>query len=167
MRHPTLTLPLALMLATAAQAHVTLPPGGGAAGTVYTAAFRVGHACSKEATATTGLTVRLPAGFTLIDAEPREHWALKSSPSEVSWTAQRPEAAVPNAEKTTFVLRGKLPDQPGLLYFKVLQRCDIGQADWAEIPAHAADKPAMPAARLEVLPSGGAAPAEAATAHAH
>jgi periplasmic copper chaperone A len=30
-------------------AHVTLPPGGATAGSVYTAAFRVGHACKDAA----------------------------------------------------------------------------------------------------------------------
>jgi copper(I)-binding protein len=39
----------------------------------------------------------------------------------------------------------------------VLQSCDVGSADWAEVPAAATDKPAFPAARLDVLAPGVAA----------
>ena len=80
-------LPL-IAAATPAFAHVTLPPGGAAAGSAYEAAFRVGHAC-KDATATTGITVRLPEGFTLTEAQPRAGWTLASSAREVRWTATR------------------------------------------------------------------------------
>ena len=44
------------------------------------------------------------------------------------------------------------PAQAGTLWFKVLQVCDSGQVDWAEVPGvdGASEKPARPAARLEV-----------------
>jgi hypothetical protein len=144
---------LAALSGSAAQAHVTLPPGGGSAGSVYAASFRVGHAC-KDAASTTALRVRLPEGFTLIDAQPRSGWTLSSSPREVTWTADSAQAALPAAERTSFNLRGRLPGQPGTLWFKVLQRCDQGSADWAEIPAGNAAAPSFPAVRLEVLPAG-------------
>ena len=41
-----------LMLVASAQAHVTLPPGGATAGSVYSASFRVGHACKGAASTT-------------------------------------------------------------------------------------------------------------------
>ena len=62
-------------LAAAASAHVTLPPGGATAGDSYAAAFRVGHAC-KGAGSTTGITVRIPDGFSVQQAEPRPGWTL-------------------------------------------------------------------------------------------
>lgn len=145
-------LPLAFA-AAAAQAHVTLPPGGATAGTVYPAAFRVGHAC-PDATATTALKVRLPAGFTLVEAQPRPGWTLAVDATEVSWTATTPQAALQAKERTQFIVRGRLPAQPGTLWFKVLQVCDKGQADWSQQPAHETDKVEFPAARLDVLPAG-------------
>ncbi|VWX63354.1 conserved hypothetical protein [Burkholderiales bacterium 8X] len=146
--------------ATSVFAHVTLPPGGATAGADYEAAFRVGHAC-KDTKATTGLTVRLPKGFTLVDVPARRGWKTeirKAGDGEVQWTAESPSTALPASEKTEFLLRGKLPVTPGPLYFKVLQSCDQGSADWAQLPAGGADeKLEYPAARLDVLAPGVAA----------
>lgn len=136
-----------------AQAHVTLPPGGATAGSVYPATFRVGHACA-ESTATTAIRVRVPAGVTVIDATARPGWTLASHGDEVSWTANGPQAALPAKERAQFVLRAQLPATPGTVWFKVLQVCDKGQADWAQVPAADNDKPEFPAARLDVLPPG-------------
>ncbi|MBU1358225.1 MAG: copper chaperone PCu(A)C [Gammaproteobacteria bacterium] len=149
----------ALLAGGHAHAHITLPPGGAAAGSDYEAAFRVGHAC-KGATATTGVDVRLPKGFTLSEAVPRKSWKLdvqKSGDGEVRWTADGPASALPAAERAEFIVRGKLTATPGPLWFKVLQTCDTGSADWAQVPAAAGDKPDFPAARLDVLPPGVAA----------
>ncbi len=160
MTHRTHHLPrlaiVALFASTAASAHVTLPPGGATAGSDYEAAFRVGHAC-KDAQATTGITVQLPEGFRLSEAQARKGWTLASNPREVAWKAESPATALPGAERAEFIVRGKLTDQPGPLYFKVLQTCDKGSADWAQLPGTGADKPAFPAARLDVLAPGVAA----------
>jgi copper(I)-binding protein/uncharacterized protein YcnI len=148
-----LTSLLLLGATTAVQAHVTLPPGGATAGTLYPAAFRVGHACA-DATATTAIKVRVPAGFTIVEATPRPGWTLAVSTGEVAWTASSPQAALPAKERAQFVVRGRLPAEPGPLWFKVMQVCDKGQADWAQVPTGDADKPDFPAARLDVLPPG-------------
>jgi len=140
-----------------AMAHVTLPPGGATVGSDYTAAFRVGHAC-PDAKATRGIAVRLPQGFVLADAQARPGWKLdvQRASGEVRWTADSPASALPGAEHGEFVLKGKLPAKPGVLWFKVLQTCDVGQADWAQVPA-AGDSTAgleNPAARLQVVAAG-------------
>ncbi len=141
-----------LLAAASVQAHITLPAGGATAGTDYAAAFHVGHAC-KDTQATTGVTVRLPAGFVFQRAEAREGWTLKAGPREVAWTAATPQAALPTHDQADFVVRGHLPGKPGTLYFKVLQTCDGGSADWAEVPAEGT-RAEFPAARLEVVPAG-------------
>jgi len=149
---------LAVSAATpiAAAAHVSLPAGGATAGDSYAAAFRVGHACSN-ARSTTGITVRIPEGFQVQKAEPRPGWTLATAPGTVTWRAESAQAALPATERAEFVVTGKLPAKPGTLWFKVLQSCDVGSADWAEVPAAATDKPAFPAARLDVLAPGVAA----------
>jgi copper(I)-binding protein len=146
--------------ATASFSHVTLPPGGATVGSDYNAAFRVGHAC-KDAKATTGITVRLPKGFAFTDAQARNGWKLETPKGttrerEVRWTAESPEAALPGGERAEFVVRGKLPTTPGPLWFKVLQTCDTGSADWAEVPASGTSTAglAKPAARLDVVAAG-------------
>lgn len=148
--HQALALSL-LAAALPAPAHVTLPPGGAPAGAETTAVFRVGHAC-KDAQATTALRVRVPAGFTPLEAQPRAGWTVTLSAREVAWVADSPQAALPMHERAEFAVRGRLADQPGTLWFPVLQVCDRGSADWAQVPAHDGDKPEFPAARLEVLP---------------
>ncbi|MBO9651395.1 MAG: copper chaperone PCu(A)C [Variovorax sp.] len=127
-------------------AHVTLPPGGATVGSEYEAAFRVGHAC-QGAKSTTGITVRLPRGFAFTDAQARKGWKLEAPPAgdnggEVRWTAENADAA--------------LPTTPGVLWFKVLQNCDNGSADWAQIPASGTSTAGLesPAARLDVLAAG-------------
>ncbi len=153
---------LALLAGTgSALAHVTLPPGGATVGTDYEAAFRVGHAC-KDAKSTNALTVRLPQAFTLKDVPARPGWTIEQGRSNgeafVRWTAASPATALAADQKTEFVLRGRLPEQPGPLYFKVLQACDVGSSDWAQLPTGAADeKLPLPAAKLDVLPRGVAA----------
>lgn len=151
---PLRALCLWLAAATApAAAHVTLPPGGATAGTVYPAAFHVGHAC-EGAEATTALRVRLPAGFVPTQVPARPGWRIEQSPGEVRWTAESPQDALPAKARTRFVVHGRLTDQPGTLWFQVLQVCDRGSADWSQVPAAAGDKPAFPPARLDVLPPG-------------
>lgn len=153
----------ALVAAGSASAHVTLAEGTAIAGGDYAASFRVGHAC-KDAKSTTGLTVRVPEGFTVQKAEPRDGWTLATSANEISWKASSPQAALANADKALFVVRGKVDAKPGTLWFKALQTCDTGSADWAQIPASDSAKPEFPAARLLVLAPGSAAPVDVSDA---
>jgi len=143
-------------------AHVVLPPGPAVAGSTYEAAFKVGHAC-KDARSTTGLTVRLPKGFVLQDVPARAGWKVDidrggaSANGAVRWTADSPAQALAGDQKSEFVLRGTLPSAPGPLYFAVLQTCDVGSADWAQLPTGATgEKLPFPAARLNVVAPGSA-----------
>jgi len=164
MNHPRITLKTvaacAMLAGTAtAFAHVTLPRGGVTVGSDYDAAFRVGHAC-EGAKATTGLAVRLPKGFILSDAQARKGWKLdvqkNAGDGEVRWTAESPQTALPAGERAEFVLRGRVPGTPGPLWFKVQQTCDVGQVDWAEVPASGSSTAGLktPAAKLDVVAQG-------------
>ena len=74
---------------------------------------------------------------------------------EITWTANSPEHALPDAWYDEFVLRGQLAVQGGPLWFKVLQTCDQGATDWAEVPGNGTSTKGMkaPAALLDVIPS--------------
>ena len=109
-------LALGAAAVVAAQAHVALPAGGAAAGSTYRAGFVVGHACSGSRS-TLALSVRLPAGFTLVDAEPRPGWSLVKSADQVTWTAMSPSDAVPGTAPATFTLVGRLAEAPTTLWF--------------------------------------------------
>jgi copper(I)-binding protein len=153
---PRLLALAALALASLARAHVVLPPGGAAAGSTHAAAFKVGHAC-EGAAATTALSVHLPDGFRLVRAEPRDGWTLKAGARDVTWTANDAKSALPGTSPDSFTIVGKLTAKPGTLWFRALQTCDVGTADWAVVPSAADPKPKTPAPHLDVLAPGVAA----------
>ena len=155
-----------------AQAHVVLQDPAAAAGAGYRATFTVGHGC--EGTATTAIKVRIPDGFQGAKPMPKAGWTLNITTAklakpydshgktitedvaEVSWTANGPDSALPDAWYDEFVLRGTTPHQPGALWFKVLQSCEKGQNDWSQVPAAGTSTKGLksPAALLEVIDTG-------------
>jgi uncharacterized protein YcnI len=175
--HTLLSTALAATLAAASQAeaHVTLEEPAAIAGKGYKAVLRIGHGC--EGTATHTVRVRIPAGFQGAKPMPKPGWVLDIQRAplampyeshgrkinddvvEITWTAASPATALPDAQYDEFVLRGQLPAQPGLLWFKVQQLCEKGQWDWFDTPASGTSTRGLkaPAALLEVLPGMGAA----------
>lgn len=164
--------------------HISLALAAAPAGSTYKAIFQVGHGC--QGSATTGISVQIPAGFQGAKPYPKAGWALTTQfgklamPYEshgkpvtedvtvVSWTAASKEAALQDAHFDEFMLRGKLPEAAGPLWFKVLQTCENGRNDWREIPAAGASLKTVnsPAVLLEVTavpPAAGHAPG----AHQH
>jgi len=162
---------LAGLFATAAQAHVVLDEPVALAGTYYKASLRVGHGCSGSST--TAIKVLIPEGLQGAKPMPKPGWVLstRSAPLakpytshgklierdvvDITWTAASREAALPDAYFDEFVLRGQLPAQAGPMWFKVLQTCEQGSLDWAQIPDAGTATRGLksPAALLEVLPS--------------
>ena len=134
--------------------------------------WSLGNTCTMQAS--TGITVRLPAGFQGAKPMPKAGWKLETQLErlaqpynshgktitedvvEVRWTVKNVADALPDAWYDEFVLRGTLPKTAGALWFKVLQHCTQGQLDWSEIPAKGTSTKGLkaPAALLEVLPSG-------------
>ncbi len=150
--------------------HIVLADGSAAAGSSYKAVFGVGHGCAGSAT--TGLSVQLPPGFQGAKPMPKAGWTVatvmetlatpytshgKTVTQEVRlvrWQAATPDAALADAHYDEFVLRGKLPEQAGPIWFKVLQTCAAGSNDWSEVPAAGASTRGLksPAVLLEVQP---------------
>ena len=149
-------------------AHVVLVDKSAPAGSAYKAAFLVGHDC--DGSATTGISVQIPAGFQGAKPYPKAGWTLAVSKaklaqpydshgkqitedvSSVTWTAAGKDAALPDAYVDEFMLRGTLPNTSGPLWFKVLQTCENGSQDWSQIPATGLSTKGLksPAVLLEV-----------------
>jgi uncharacterized protein YcnI len=162
-----------------ALAHIVLQDEAAAAGASYRAAFRVGHGC--DGSATTGLTVTLPDGFTGAQPMPKPGWTVTTrvgklvrpyqshgksfteGVQEIRWVATAPDNYLPDAYYDEFVLRGTTPAKPGPLWFKVVQTCEKGSNAWVEVPVHGTSTQGLqhPAALLEVLDI------QAATGHSH
>ncbi len=155
---------LALAASPAAQAHVTLEQGTAPAGSTYRATFRVAHGCDGH-TATTRITVRLPEGITGARPMPKAGWTLqivpRGEPRQAGHGAAQAEAAeviweggpLLDAYYDEFVVRLRLPEEPGLLYISVVQDCVGGaRSAWEQIPEpgrRASDYPLIaPAVRL-------------------
>ncbi len=151
MTHLFLLLLAGLAASTTADAHVSLEEPRAEAGRAYRAVLRIGHGCDKSAT--TQVTARLPAGFQGAKPEPKPGWTVNVQGDIATWTAASKEAALPDGQRGEFVVAGMLPRASGPLWFKVLQTCEQGSLDWAQVPAEGTSTAGMktPAAMLQVL----------------
>ncbi len=162
----------AAMLASTAQAHITLEQSSAPAGAYQKLTFRVGHGC--EGAATSGLTVMLPESVIGAKPMPKAGWkitavdgklsvpveshgkSITSAVREISWKG----GPLPDAQYDEFSMQVKLPDEPGKVYFKIVQQCGKTSVAWDEMPGDANVKLKAPAPVLEVLPAS-------APAHQH
>jgi periplasmic copper chaperone A len=127
-------------------AHVVLEQQTAPAGSYYKASLRVSHGCNGSAT--TAVQVTLPEGFRGARPMPKPGWTLEAPKVKLAQPYQSygktitEDVAVitwrggplPDAHYDEFALMGKLPEQEGTLYFKVLQTCEQGRNDWSAIP---------------------------------
>ena len=167
-------------IAWPASAHVALEQKTATAGSAYKAVFQVGHGCNGSAT--TGITVQMPAGFQHAQPYPKAGWTLSTQTAKlakpydshgktvtqdvsvVSWVAASREAALPDAYFDEFTMRGQLAAGTGPMWFKVLQTCESGGMDWSDVPASGTSTNGLkaPAPLLDVVDD--VSPAEAAAA---
>jgi uncharacterized protein YcnI len=163
----------AAMLASTAQAHITLEQTSATAGTYQKLTFRVGHGC--EGSATSGVTVMLPESVIGAKPMPKAGWkiatvdgklsvpveshgkSVTSAVREVSWKG----GPLPDAQYDEFSMQVKVPEEAGKVYFKVVQQCGKTNVAWDEMPGDANVKLKAPAPVLEVVP------ASSAPAHQH
>lgn len=137
-----------------AAAHVTIKPDTTAAGAYANLTVAFSHGC--DGSATTKLTITLPEP--LVDAKPEiiSGWKVEkvtetldepltldngSSVTErigqIVYTAETP---IEDGYLQKMDLSVQLPDAEGeTLAFPVLQTCEEGETDWAEIPAEGQD----------------------------
>lgn len=152
--------------------HVVLADQAALANTSYRATLRVGHGC--EGSPITAVRVIIPEGFRGAKPMPHAGWVLStkvgklSKPyddhgktiteglQEVTWTASGKDNWLQDDWYDEFVLRGTLAVKGGAMWFKVLQTCEKGSIDWAEVPASGTSTKGLkfPAALLEVIDSG-------------
>lgn len=172
-----MTVPITLKMAAAcvvlagaspAFSHIVLEQGSALAGSYHRAAFRVGHGC--QGSPTTGVAVYIPAGMTGVKPYPKAGWPVAIERGQglpvtqdvtaVRWSAASKEAALPDAHVDEFILRGKVPETAGPLWFRVLQTCENARNDWSEVPATGTFTTGLktPAVLLQVKPAEAATP---------
>ena len=173
MQRTFLSLSLALLAATAAQAHVGLEDEVAIAGGSYKATFQVGHGCGPSATRQVSVT--LPQGVLEARPMPKAGWSLDiqreklAEPvtrqgrtlaervARITWTARTAADALSSDQYDEFVLLAQLPAEAGPLAWPVSQVCETGRADWVEVPKPGQSRRELknPAPVLELLPASG------------
>ena len=164
---------LFLVISLPAAAHVTLEYQVANAGSYYKGTFKVGHGCGNSPVKQ--IVVTIPAGVQGAKPMPKAGWTLEvtreklaqprqdhgkaitEEVSRISWTAKTPADYLQNDWYDEFVLQAKLPAQAGVLYWPVMQVCEEGKVDWAEVPKPGQKLSELknPAAALELMPTGG------------
>jgi uncharacterized protein YcnI len=158
----------AALMASAAQAHITLEQDTARAGSYQKLTFRVGHGC--DGSPTKAIAVTMPESVIGAKPMPKPGWNIRlvegklavpveshgrriaSAVREVSWSG----GPLQDAYYDEFSVQVKLPAEPGKLYFKIVQQCEKGSVAWDELPGEAGVKVKAPAPVLNVLPAEGA-----------
>ena len=151
------------------QAHVVLSEPQAVAGSYHKATLRVGHGCNGSAT--TRITVVVPAGFQGAKPQPKSGWTLSTRTARLSqpynshgktitddvvelrWTARSLETALPDEHFDEFAFMSRLPKQTGPTWIQVLQDCESGQHHWVDIPTSGTSTRGMksPAVLLDIV----------------
>lgn len=162
------------LAALQAQAHITLETPQAEAGSYYKAVFRVGHGCAGSPTRE--LVVTVPEGAQGAKPQPKPGWVVATETAPLTTpstshgrtltedvrTVRWSGGPLADAHYDEFVLRVKLPEQPGTMHWKVSQVCENGRTDWHDLPSSGSSVQGLksPAAVLEIVP-------KAHAGHAH
>ena len=149
-----------LAVASPALAHIDPDPTEAQAGSDVSVGFTVQHGC--DGSPTVQLDMRLPDGVSSPTAEPPDGWT-----GQVDGNVDTFEGGpLPDDQELTFRVRMILPATPDTtIYFPFVQRCEVGEIRWIDIPSDGSgadlDEPA-PAMQL-VGPVATTQPAPATT----
>lgn len=141
-----------LLVATAADAHVSLQPATAAAGGYQVLRFGVGHGCDGKAT--TALRIDIPAGMSTARPQPKPGWTLRvetgpdGAVSAIVWRGR-----LPADRFDEFLILAKLPAKEGPLAFPATQSCGNVETRWEEDVVPGADRPKHPAPTLILTPA--------------
>jgi uncharacterized protein YcnI len=136
----------AVLLATGglASAHIDPDPVEAQAGSRLTVGFTVEHGC--EGSPTVQLDMRLPEGVADAVTEPVDGW--DGSVATVDGETIVTFAGGPLADdlEGTFSVTMTLPPTPDeTIYFPFVQRCEVGEIRWIQIPSEPGDELDEPA----------------------
>ena len=113
-----------------ALAHIDPDPPEAPAGSDVTVGFTVEHGC--EGSPTVELRMRLPDGVTSATPEPPIGWNGALEDNVVSFTG----GSLADDVEGTFRVRMVLPLTPATtIYFPFVQRCEVGEIAWIDVPA--------------------------------
>lgn len=119
-----------LAVASPALAHIDPDPTEGQAGSEVSVGFTVQHGC--DGSPTVQLDMRLPDGVSAPAAEPPDGWTGQVEGNVVTFEG----GPLPDDQELTFRVRMILPATPDTtIYFPFVQRCEVGEIRWIDIPS--------------------------------
>jgi uncharacterized protein YcnI len=130
----------AVVLATGglASAHIDPDPVEAQAGSRLTVGFTVEHGC--EGSPTVQLDMRLPEGVVDPVAEPVDGWDGSVETVDGDAIVTFAGGPLPDDVEGTFSVTMTLPPTPDtVIYFPFVQRCEVGEIRWIQIPNEAGD----------------------------
>ncbi|MEM8747428.1 MAG: DUF1775 domain-containing protein [Actinomycetota bacterium] len=121
---------LGVLLAPAiVSAHIDPVPKEAQAGSVVTVGFTVEHGCAGSPTV--ALDMRLPEGVVDASAVSPTGWAGEVAENIVTFTG----GPLPDDEELEFEVSMTLPPTPDVtIYFPFVQRCEVGEIRWIDVP---------------------------------
>lgn len=148
--HSLSIIAVAVLTASAANAHVTLENRQTITGSFYKAVFAVPHGCAGSPT--TKIRVQIPEGVIAVKPMPKAGWSVEAikgkyaaeydfhgskfseGVKEVVWSGGKlPDDNYDEFVVSTYLTDGLKPNTT--LYFPVVQECEQGVSRWIDIPA--------------------------------
>lgn len=136
----------AVLLATGglASAHIDPDPAEAQAGSRLTVGFTVEHGC--EGSPTVQLDMRLPEGVADPVTEPAEGWDGLIETVDGDTIVTFVGGLLADDVEGTFAVTMTLPPTPDtIVYFPFVQRCEVGEIRWIQIPSEPGDELDEPA----------------------
>jgi uncharacterized protein YcnI len=119
-----------LAISSPAFAHIDPDPTDAQAGSEVSVGFTVQHGC--DGSPTVQLDMRLPDGVSAPTAEPPAGWTGQVDGNVVTFEG----GPLPDDQELTFRVRMILPATPDTtIYFPFVQRCEVGEIRWIDIPS--------------------------------
>jgi len=151
-----------------AHAHAVLDPPRAQAGSYYKGSIRIGHGC--DGAATRRVAVTLPKGFQGARPQPKPGWVLTTrrvkldepymshgkrvseDVVEIVWEATGRDQYLRDDHFDEYSFTARLPEQAGTVWIPVTQTCEVGEIEWAQVPASGDSTRGLktPAARLQL-----------------
>ena len=119
-----------IAVASPAFAHIDPDPTEAQAGSELSVGFTVEHGC--DGSPTIQLDMRLPDGTLNAQPEPPDGWTGTIDGNVVTFQG----GVLPDDQELTFRVRMRLPPTPDTtIYFPFVQRCEVGEIRWIDIPS--------------------------------
>jgi uncharacterized protein YcnI len=154
----------AVLLATGglASAHIDPDPVEAQAGSRLTVGFTVEHGC--EGSPTVQLDMRLPDGVADPVTEPVDGWDGSVDTVDGETIVTFAGGPLPDDVEATFSVTMTLPPTPdATIYFPFVQRCEVGEIRWIQIPNEPGDELDEPAPAMTLTGPVATAPSTEVT----